>query len=153
MQIVQSFTVAAPRNRVWAIIRDPAQMVACVPGCESIEQLDCDRYRSMISVSVGPIKARFNLTTEIVEERAPAFMKSLSHGEEGTRASIVRLENDVNLSESRDGGTESSYSTNVEISGRLGRYGAGMMNKIAARLAREFEQGLRALAQAPQHKA
>lgn len=150
MQIAESFAVAAPRARVWALIRDPEQMIACVPGCESIEQVDESNYTAAVKVAVGPIKARFNLAIAILEERAPDYVRTESKGEEGSRASVVRSVNTVTLSDTEDGGTELAYASDVEISGRLGRYGAGMMKKIAGRMAKSFEASFRELAENPE---
>lgn len=147
MQIEQSFIVDAPRSRVWTLIRDPEQMIACVPGCDSIEQTGPDAYRAAVTVSVGPIKARFSLTITVLEEVAMSYVRTESRGEEGSRASIVQSISDVRLADTEEGGTEITYSSTVEISGRLGRYGAGMMKKIATRLAAKFEESFRTLAE------
>jgi carbon monoxide dehydrogenase subunit G len=143
MLIEETFSVAAPRERVWALIRDPNLMVACVPGCESIEEIDPTHYRTAVKVTVGPITARFNLDIEVIEESAPDYVRSTSKGEEGSRASVVQSTNLVRLADGADGGTDVTYSADVDISGRLGRYGAGMMKKIAGRLAKKFEASFR----------
>lgn len=147
MKIEQSFVVNAERADVWGLIRDPVRMVACVPGCEEIEQLADDSYRAAVIVSVGPIKARFNLIIDILEEVPGEHVRSSSQGEEGGRASMVKSLNDVRLRTVEDGATEISYAADVEISGRLGRYGSGMMQKIAVRLAAKFEDTFKAMAE------
>lgn len=149
MRIEQSFTLEAPPDRVWSLIRDPEIMVGCVPGCEEIERIDEANYKARVTVSVGPIKARFNLVIEIVEEQVPSLIRTEARGEEGSRASMVKSANEMKLT-ALDGGTEIAYSADVEISGRLGRYGAGMMKKIATKLAGKFEDSFRTLAEAPE---
>jgi carbon monoxide dehydrogenase subunit G len=148
MRIEQSFEVEAPLDAVWAEIRDPERMVICVPGCESIEALDETTYRAVVGLSVGPIRARFNLTVAVEEERPPLYARTTTTGEEGSRASMVRAVNEVHLEDLGDARTRIAYSSEVEISGRLGRYGGGMMKKIAERKAREFEEAFRARVEA-----
>ena len=131
MQIEQSFTVNAPRSRVWTLIRDPEQMITCVPGCDSIEETGPDTYKAAVVVSVGPIKARFSMTIKVIEETA----------------SVVQAISDMRLTDTPEGGTEIHYSSTVEISGRLGRYGSGMMKKIATKLAAKFEDSFRTMAE------
>lgn len=147
MKIEQSFTVDAPRARVWSLIRDPQTMMGCVPGCESIEQLEGDTYKAGVSVPVGPIKAKFNLIVSVVEEVEPDLIRSETKGEEGSRASVVSSVNEVRLADAAGGGTEIAYSADVSISGRLARYGQGMMKKIAGKLATRFEDSFRDLAE------
>ena len=55
MRIEGSFIVAAPRERVFAEITNPALMAGCIPGCEAIEVIDPKTYRARILVEVGPI--------------------------------------------------------------------------------------------------
>lgn len=150
MRIEQSFSVAAPPDRVWTLIRDPEVMVGCVPGCDAIEQVDATSYKAQVTVSVGPIKARFNLAIDIVEEEPPRFVRTTARGEEGSRASMVKSTNEMSLTALDDGGTDIAYAADVEISGRLGRYGAGMMKKIATKLAAKFEEAFRTLAETPE---
>lgn len=147
MKIEQSFVVEAPADRVWSLIRNPEIMVGCVPGCDAIEQVDDTTYKADVTVSVGPIKATFNLIIEIVEEMPPVFVKTHSRGEEGSRASMVKSVNEMRLTSLSPGETEIAYAADVEISGRLGRYGAGMMKKIATKLAAKFEDSFRQLAE------
>lgn len=148
MQIEQTFSVAAGQQHVWDLIRDPAQMVGCIPGCESIEALADNHYRATIVVSVGPVKARFVLMVEVLEESPPVFVKTEMRGDEGSRASLIHSVNDVHLSALPDGRTQVSYVTVVEISGRLGRFGSGMMQKLATRLGEQFQTAFCALAEA-----
>ncbi|HAE00595.1 MAG TPA: hypothetical protein DCL95_14350 [Rhodospirillaceae bacterium] len=147
MQIEQSFTVNAPRSRVWTLIRDPEQMITCVPGCDSIEETGPDTYKAAVVVSVGPIKARFSMTIKVIEETVMEYVRTESKGEEGSRASVVQAISDMRLTDTPEGGTEIHYSSTVEISGRLGRYGSGMMKKIATKLAAKFEDSFRTMAE------
>ncbi len=148
MNIEEAFTVAADPATTWGLIRDPACMMTCVPGCQAIERIDQDRYRAEVGVGVGPIRARFNLLVTVLEERPPTLVRSTTEGEEGSRASLVKSNNEVRLSPVEGGGTEIAYRAEVTISGRLGRYGSGMMTKIAGRLAKEFEETFRQKAEA-----
>ena len=37
MRIEDRFVVAAPRERVWVAIKDPAIVAPCIPGCQGVE--------------------------------------------------------------------------------------------------------------------
>ena len=139
MRIERSFEVDAPLTAVWADIRDPERMVTCVPGCQAVEQVDDTTYRASVALAVGPIRATFDLNVEIETETPPTYVRTMTTGDEGSRASMVRATSEMRLEEISAGTTRVSYASDVEISGRLGRYGAGMMTKIANRKAEEFE--------------
>lgn len=148
MYLEERFEVNAPRDRVWRMIRDPEQMMRCVPGCRAIEKVGEALYKAQVEVSVGPIKACFLIDVEITQETVLEQVLSVSRGEEGTRASTVQSANVMRLAEGAGGATEIFYSSDVSVTGRLGRFGLGMMKKIAGRKAKEFEKAFKARAEA-----
>lgn len=143
MKIEGDFEVEAPRAEVWDKIRDPQIMGACIPGCESVEQVDDTSYRAQVSVKVGPIKARFNLLVEVLEEQLEHTILSRTSGEEGTRASVVNSDNVVRLADTDSGGTRVDYSADVSVTGRLGKFGLGIFRKKADQLAGQFVANFR----------
>jgi carbon monoxide dehydrogenase subunit G len=144
MRIEGSFTLAAPRAIVWEKIRDPTLVARCVPGCDHIEPLSPTRHRARVIVAIGPIKASFNLVVEVTAEEPPARILSTTRGEEGSRASVVSADNILALAELPDGGTEVTYSSDVSITGRLGKFGLGVMKKKAEALGQQFAQAFQA---------
>ncbi|WP_116081800.1 CoxG family protein [Tropicimonas sp. IMCC34011] len=143
MKIEGEFEVEAPRTEVWKKIQDPQIMGACIPGCDSIEQLDDTSYRAQVSVKVGPIKARFNLLVEVLEEQPEHTILSRTSGEEGTRASVVNSDNVLRLADTDSGGTRVDYVADVSVTGRLGKFGLGIFRKKADQLAGQFVENFR----------
>jgi len=148
MRIEQSFTIAAPRERVWRAITDPARMAPCIPGCDAIEITGSGRYRIRVAVAMGPVKATFNLDVEVTEETPPGFVASITRGEEGTRASVLTAHSELHLAAIDGGATEVRYISEISIVGRLGRFGLGVMKKKAASLGDAFAQSFRARVEA-----
>ncbi len=138
MKLEGAFAVAAPRPAVWEAIRDPGVMAPCIPGCESAEPIDDTRYRSVVVVKFGPITARFNLVIEIEEEIAPGYVRVSAKGEEGTRASMVTGRAELTLTEPAPGHTGVAWSGEVAVTGRLAKYGLGLMRKKIESLSAEF---------------
>ena len=142
MRIAGSFRVAAPRERVFAEITNPALMASCIPGCEAIEVISATTYRARILIEVGPIRARFNLVVEVTAQEPPTRVLSVTRGEEGSRASILSAKNELML-EAVDAGTEVKYASEVSVTGRLGKFGLGMMQKKAESLGAKFAEAFR----------
>jgi len=151
MKIEGSFVVAAPRERVFAEITNPALMASCVPGCEAIEVIDPKTYRTKILIEVGPIKARFNLIVEVTSEEPPGRVVSVTRGEEGSRASVMSANNELRLEPTADGGTEVRYVSEVSVTGRLGKFGLGVMKKKAESLGAKFAETFRGKIEAAAH--
>lgn len=144
MFLEERFEVAAPREHVWKIIRDPQCMMPCIPGCRRIDMISDSFYKASLGIAVGPIKAEFDLDIELQDEEPPERMISVMRGEEGSRASQLQATNVVRLTEIDPHTTEVYYSSDVAITGRLGRFGLGVMRKTAGRLAAKFEQAFKA---------
>ena len=144
MLIEDKFVVRAPRVEVWRFIVDPKRMLPCIPGCESIEQASPTQYRAVVKIEVGPIKTRFNLDVTVDAEHPPGLILSTTRGEEGTRASTLSAKNRLELAALDERTTEVSYSSEVSVVGRLGRFGLGMMKKKAQALGTAFADSMRA---------
>jgi len=88
-------------------------------------------------------KAEFKLEVQVEEEVPPNFLRSVTRGEEGTRASMLSARTLLELQEPEPGVTEVRYSTEISVVGRLGKFGLGVMKKKAQGLGGDFVKTLR----------
>jgi carbon monoxide dehydrogenase subunit G len=139
-----AFPVPAPLPEVWAAILDPEVVGPCIPGCGAIEVLSPTDYRATVRVAIGPIGTSFNLVVSVTEMVEHARVASTTRGEEGSRASILSASSVLTLRALPEGGTEVGYLSDVSLSGRLGKFGLGLMRKKAAELADAFARNLAA---------
>ncbi len=142
MLVEGAFPISASRERVWRMIHDCAVMASCLPGCESAEEIEPGQYRVVVSVKVGPIKARFTLLVEITAAERPAHLECKTRGEEGSRASQVSAESTLVLEELSATETQFCYRSEVSVTGRLGKFGLGVMRKKADQIASDFAKAL-----------
>lgn len=144
MKIEKQFRLNAPRDAVWAFITTPERVAACLPGCEAVEPLGDAKYRALIKVQMGPIKTDFHVEVEATEERPPEFAAYVTQGEEGGRASRLRATSTLTLAAAGAQQTDVTYSSDINIVGRLGKFGLGVMKKKADAMGDEFVAALRA---------
>lgn len=142
MLIDGQFTVAASPQSLMRHLFDARLMAECLPGCEALEQLDPDRYRAVVGVALAGIKARFDLQVEVVRREELAIWAT-TRGEEGSNASQLQAENRITLQAAPEG-TLMRYESEINVTGRLGRFALGMMKKKAQALGDEFAQNLQA---------
>jgi carbon monoxide dehydrogenase subunit G len=138
MKVEGGFIVDAPIDRVWRAIRDPDVVAPCIPGCQSVESLGANSYKTSVRVALGPIATTFNATVEITDEEPPKRLACVTRGEEGGKASSLSAQSELLLTEVDGGRTQIRYSSEASIFGRLGRYGLGMMKKKADAVGAEF---------------
>lgn len=141
MLIEGQFLVAAPPKALIRDLFDARLMASCLPGCESLEPLSDDRYRAVVVVGLAGVQARFNLQVEITR-KDECNVWAVTRGEEGGNASSMHAESHVALRPTDDG-TLVAYRTDVSLTGRLGRFGLGMMKKKAQSVGDEFAANLR----------
>jgi len=144
MQIARTFAVAAPIERVWRFITTPAEVGPCLPGCQHVEITGPGKYKAVLTVKVGPIKTTFTFDIETMEERPPEHAVFSIRGNEGGNASRVNAENTLTLKTVGKNNTEVTYSSEVNIVGRLGKFAGGVMQKMAESISDQFIGALRA---------
>ena len=62
MKIENSVFVAAAPGEVWCALNDPETLRCCIPGCESLENSEPNRFDAVIQRKIGPVNARFEGT-------------------------------------------------------------------------------------------
>jgi len=135
-------TIRSPRKRVWDFLNDPNQIGQCVPGVEKIEVIEPDkRYRGVVSVGLGTIKARFNGEVEILELDEPDHAKLKAHGTAtGSAADAV---SEMRLSDGPDGATIVNWTADVNVSGQLSSLVSRLMVPVSQKLSNQFYDEVR----------
>jgi uncharacterized protein len=138
MEIEKTLCFDASPVRVWALLLDPNAMGACVPGMESIEVISDAEYLAVMKVKISFISARFRLKTRIVERDEPRYLRAEGTGEDASVASSLKQVSEMWLAEREGGGTELRMKVKVDVLGRMGTFGLGVMKTKADRLWDEF---------------
>ena len=135
-------TIHAPRKQVWDFLTDPNQIGQCAPGVEKIEEIEpLKRYRGIVSVGLGGVKARFNGEVEILELDEPDHAKLKAHGTAaGSAADAV---SEMTLSDGPDGATSVHWTADVNVSGQLASLAARLMKPVSQKLAGQFYDEVR----------
>jgi carbon monoxide dehydrogenase subunit G len=118
-----NYTIAAPRERVYEKLRDPAYLKECIPNCESLELQSDGRYLARIKAGVGAVRGTFTGHVEIADEIAPSSYRLLIEGAGGP--GFIKGEAAVSLSVVPEG-------TNVAVAGdgQVGGMIAGVGQRV-----------------------
>lgn len=144
--------IKAPRKQVWDFLTDPNQIGQCAPGVEKIEVIEpMKRYRGIMSVGLGGVRARFNGEVEVVELDEPDHAKLKAHGTAaGSAADVV---SEMSLSDGPDESTSVHWTANVNVSGQLASLAARLMVPVSQKLAAQFYENVRAKIEAGNESA
>jgi carbon monoxide dehydrogenase subunit G len=116
----------ASRERVWAIISNPAEMVTLMRGAEDFEVVDATHWRAKVRVPIGP-GLRLTMNFEHLEQRPLEFAslrgngKTFGAGLEMTTSYTLRGEGEH---------TSMAWDADVSLSGILGSMGEGTLQPI-----------------------
>jgi carbon monoxide dehydrogenase subunit G len=143
LRIEGEFHMPQPDVLLYERLLDAGVLAQCIPGCESLERVDAVRYRAGVAVALAGISARFKLIVELTHQEPPRRILCVTRGEEGGRASTLSADSEITL-EAVDGQTTRvQYVSEVQLTGRLGRFALGVMQKKAQAMGREFADNLR----------
>ena len=135
MKIEGSYTLNAPRERVWQVLLDAKTMRQCMPGCESMNEIAPDRYETVMKVGVASVKGTYKGKVAIKDKQAPSHYVLSGEGSGGPGF----MQGDVAIDlEENNGQTVLKYSTDPKIGGLIASVGQRMLNGVAKMMAEQF---------------
>jgi carbon monoxide dehydrogenase subunit G len=148
MELNGDILIAAPREKVWAALNDPAVLARCIPGCESMEATSDTERTARVAVKVGPVRARFSGHIRLQDVR-PGEGCTLQFEGSGGAAGMAKGQSSVALAD-EDNATRLRYTTQASVGGKLGQVGGRMIDAAAKQMADQFFSAFQAeLAPAP----
>ncbi len=142
MKFEHTARLAAPPDRVFPLLLDVRRVARCVPGVETVEATDGERYAGKLRVQVGPIRLALAGQVSIVEvdraaRRATMRAEADDKGVGGGVRALMTL-----AVGAADGGSEVRITSDVQILGRLGELGQPIMKRKADQIMRAFARNL-----------
>jgi uncharacterized protein len=117
----------APRETVWSVINEPAEMAMLIPGVESFEITDETHWTAKVKVPLGLGGLNMTMNFEKLEERAPEFASMRAKGQ-GVGA-LMDMKTSFTLSEAGQG-TSMAWEADVKIAGPVGAMGQRVLQPI-----------------------
>jgi carbon monoxide dehydrogenase subunit G len=139
-------TIAVPIDKVWTYLMDVHNVAACAPGFQSLEDLGEEHWKAVVSVGVGPVKAKFTLDVTRPEVQEPDLMVVKARGK--APGSAVELSGRMNLAPVDEAQTRMDWSAHAVVSGTIASVGARLMNGTVEKLTGQFFDCLKAKLQA-----
>ncbi|MEH6728223.1 MAG: carbon monoxide dehydrogenase subunit G [Hyphomicrobiales bacterium] len=136
MDMSGEYRIPATREAVWAALNDPEVLKECIPGCESLEKSSDTEMTAVVTMKVGPVKAKFKGTVTLSDFDPPKSYKITGEGKGGA-AGFAKGGADISLAE--DGqDTILTYTAKAQVGGKLAQLGSRMIDSTAKRIADEF---------------
>jgi uncharacterized protein len=139
-------TFAASRQAVWDVLNDPASMAKTMPGVQSFDVHDAERWTANVKIplGLGGLKMKIDMTK--TEERPPEFAKLKIKGT-GVGA-MLSMETSFLLGDADGGGTSMQWSADVKLAGPVGSMGQRVLQPIVNQQVQHVLRSLDAQVQA-----
>jgi carbon monoxide dehydrogenase subunit G len=136
MEIKGEYKIAAPRDKVFSALNDPAVLQACIPGCESLEKTSDTEMKAKVRLRIGPVSATFTGKVTLSDIDPPNGYKISGEGQGGVAGfakggAVVTLRDD-------GGATVLDYDVDAQVGGKIAQVGARLIDGTARKLADEF---------------
>jgi uncharacterized protein len=143
MKFTGDISIPAPRDAVYAKVRDARFFASCVEGVQDLNEIDADHYTAVLETKVAYLKFKFNVAVEVVRAEPPLEIQAKIEGTplgivgRLTASSLTRLAED-------GGGTRVSYEVDAALTGKLGSLGQPVLRAKAKEMERRFAERMRA---------
>ena len=135
MEISGSYTCAAPPDRVWNLLMDPAVISSCIPGCQRFEPDGNDRYRVRLAVALAAITRTYEGTVALSEKVALSSYRLIAEGQ-GRPGS---LSGNAAISLRSDGAaTVVDVAATVQTRGAISRLGQRLIGGVSQMMMNRF---------------
>ena len=128
--------VPLSQAKTWDALNDTAVLKACIPGCDSLDQVADNQYQLTMTARIGPVNARFKGLMTVQDVQAPASYTMVFEGQGGV-AGFAKGQALVEL-EPQETATRLKYSVKAMIGGKLAQLGARLIDGVARKLADDF---------------
>jgi carbon monoxide dehydrogenase subunit G len=129
--------IEAPIATVWAALNDPEVLRACIPGCESLEKKSDIDLAAIVTLKIGPIKARFAGEVKL-GNLTPPHSYTISGEGKGGVAGFASGDADVALREESPGVTILTYTARANVGGKIAQLGSRLIDSTSKKLAGQF---------------
>jgi carbon monoxide dehydrogenase subunit G len=143
MKFTGDIWMEAPRDAVFAKVRDARFFASCIEGVQDLSEIDADHYTAVLETKVAYLKFKFKVAVEVVRIDPPQEIEAKIEGAplgivgRLTASSLTRLVED-------NGGTKVSYEIDAALTGKLGSLGQPVLRAKAKEMERLFAERMRA---------
>ena len=128
MKVSGERSFAAPRNAVWRVLNDPAELAALMPGVEGFDVHDERHWQARVKVPLGLGGLKMTIDFEKTDEREPDFAALQAKGT-GVGA-LLSMQTRFELAETDGATTAMQWEADVRLGGQVASMGLRVLQPI-----------------------
>ncbi len=139
MKLVGNWTLAAPPDRAYALLQDPAVLARSMPGCEALDRVGEDEYAMRMKMTLASLAGRFDGKVRIADSDPPFHFRLVV---EGTgRIGFMKGDGVLRFAHA-DSGSTIHYEGEVQVGGTIANVGQRLVETTAKMLIKRFFEKL-----------
>ena len=139
LEIEERFELDAHPDEAWAYLTRPERIVVCLPGAELTEVVDERNYVGGVKVKLGAVAMDYQGTVEFTEmDPEKRVIRMEGKGRERRGGGTVTLAMEGTVHELEGGRCEITVTADIQLAGKIVRFGRGMIQVVTAQIFKEF---------------
>jgi len=135
MDIHGSYTFQAPAQAVWDLLVDATAISSCLPGCETLDSIDENRYRAVLTLGIAAVTGRYEGTVKMKDLDPPNTYGLEIEGR--GKSGFVNGSATISLTET-DGITVVTVVGLVQVGGTIARVGQRLLGGVSRMMMDRF---------------
>ncbi len=135
MKISGSYKLAAPQEKVYALMQDPAVLARAIPGCDGLEKTGEDEYRMKMKMALASFSGAFEGKVRITDQAPPASFRLVVEG--SGKLGFMKGDGLLKLTAVGDG-TDVTYEGDAQVGGTMAAVGQRLIDGTARMMIKRF---------------
>jgi uncharacterized protein len=136
MKITGEQVLAAPRDKVWALLNDPARLSRLIPGCEKLDMTAPDEFAATLNVGVAAVKGTYSGKLKLEDKRPPEHYRMVVDGK--GKQGFVRGSGTLDLAARDARTTVVTYAGDMQVGGPLVQVGQRVIDSAIKMMLGQF---------------
>ena len=131
MKLSATYTLATPREQVFAALTDPAVLQRCIEGCEKMVRTSEDSYDAHLKIGVAGLKGTYVGKVQLQDKKLPESYTLLIEGKGGP--GFVKGTARIQLGE-KGGETELRCEADAQVGGMIAAIGSRLVEAAGKKM-------------------
>lgn len=135
MKFTSTYTIPAPRAKVFTALTDPAVLQRCIDGCEKMVKTGENSYDAQLKIGIAGLKGSYTGKIRLEDIKPPESYTLMIEGKGGP--GFVKGTSRVALAD-KDAQTELRCEIDAQVGGMIAAIGSRLIEAIAKKMSDGF---------------
>src|SRR2546425_12914639 len=135
MKFSATYLLPAARERVFALLTDPAVLQRCIEGCEKMVRTSEDTYDAHLKIGIAGLKGSYVGKVQLKDKKVPESYTLLIEGKGGP--GFVKGTARIQLTE-KEGRTEIRCEAEAQVGGMIAAVGSRLVEAVGKKMMDDF---------------